>query len=420
MRPVPDGLTGAIMGAEGVPDAAVLLHGPGGCRVRHMVHSSAALHRPGDSWDAARLPYFFGYPRVPATYLDGQDFVNGALYKLEEAMPIVEGTGPSIVVMVDSPGAGLIGDDHRRVAGSAGVPTVVVDGSLSSVPVSEGFDSVLVDIMDALDPPDADRTEGAVNLLGLSIMDKDWQAAREEMESLLGMMGLRVISAPGAGSDTSELAASLGAEANVVVCPEMCGRLSAWYENRGVPTVRSPAGAPVGFDAVREWLVAVGGATGRDPSAAVAAVDERARRVARKFSDMRYSAARIRGLTFSVAAPASVARPLTQWLYGWLAMAPRAVAVDPGSDEGEAESLKRFLGDVGFPDAWGKEPVAGSDVVLCDGITACSMALAGECSIGIPIGHSSLGLDDVIPRPVYGTQGAMYILDELLHGVRGS
>jgi hypothetical protein len=31
-----------------------------------------------------------------------------------------------------------------------------------------------------------------------------------------------------------------------------------------------------------------------------------------------------------------------------------------------------------------------------------------------------MGLDDVIPRPVYGIQGALYILDEILHGVRGS
>jgi hypothetical protein len=31
-----------------------------------------------------------------------------------------------------------------------------------------------------------------------------------------------------------------------------------------------------------------------------------------------------------------------------------------------------------------------------------------------------MGLDDVIPRPIYGVQGALYILDEILHGVRGS
>ncbi len=420
MRPIPDGFTGAVMGAEGVPDAAVLLHGPGGCRVRHMVHSSATLHRPQDSWDGSRVPYFYGYPRVPATYLDGYDFINGALYKLEEAVPIVEGTGPSVIVMVDSPGAGLIGDDHRRAVEGTGVPTVIVDGSLASVPVSEGFDSVLTDIMDALDPPDAETEAGTVNLLGLSILDKDWRAAREEMESLLGEMGLRVIATPGAGSSASELADSVRAETNVAVCPEMCAGLSRWYDGRGIRSVRSPAGAPVGFDGVRAWLEAVGEATGRDPSAAVARVDEQARRVARKFSDMRYSSARIRGTTFSLAATASVARPLAEWLYGWLSMAPREVTVDPGSDETEAEKLRGFLEGIGFPDAWGREPSPGSDVVLCDGVTAATMALAGECSTGIPIGHSSMGLDDVIPRPVYGIQGAMYILDEILHGVRGN
>lgn len=38
-RQLPDGLTGSIMAVEGIADAAVFLHGPGGCRVRHTVIS---------------------------------------------------------------------------------------------------------------------------------------------------------------------------------------------------------------------------------------------------------------------------------------------------------------------------------------------------------------------------------------------
>jgi hypothetical protein len=135
---------------------------------------------------------------------------------------------------------------------------------------------------------------------------------------------------------------------------------------------------------------------------------------------MKYNALRIKGLRFSVAGIASVVRPLTEWLYSYLAIAPIAVDVDPGYDSDEVERLKGFLDSIDYSESFGKDPVKGSDIVLCEGITALTMSLNGECRIGIPIGQSSMGLDDVIPRPIYGVQGCMYILDEILHGVRNS
>ena len=135
---------------------------------------------------------------------------------------------------------------------------------------------------------------------------------------------------------------------------------------------------------------------------------------------MRYNALRIKGLKFSAAGVASIIRPLTEWLYSYLAIAPIAVDVDLGADPVETQKLKDFLGSIDYAQSFGQEPKVGSDIVLCEGITAMTMRLNGECRIGIPIGHSTMGLDDVIPRPVYGIQGALYILDEILHGVRSS
>ena len=135
---------------------------------------------------------------------------------------------------------------------------------------------------------------------------------------------------------------------------------------------------------------------------------------------MKYNALRIKGLKFSAAGIASVIRPLTKWMYEYLATAPIAVDVDLGSDETEVEKLKAFLDSIDYSESFGVEPKKGSDIVLCEGITALTMKINGECCIGIPIGHSSMGLDDVIPRPIYGIQGTRYILDEILHGVRGS
>lgn len=125
-------------------------------------------------------------------------------------------------------------------------------------------------------------------------------------------------------------------------------------------------------------------------------------------------------MTFSAAGVASVIRPLTEWMYNYLAMAPVAVTVDPGADPEQTEALKGFLQSIDYAESFGREPLPGSGAVLCEGITAVTMEVNGSCRVGIPIGHSSLGLDDVIPRPVFGLQGVMYIMDEMMHGVRGS
>ncbi len=420
MRPVPDGFSGAIMAIEGIPDAAVLLHGPGGCRVRHMVLSAAVAQR-GEPEVDFMVPYYVGYTRVPATFLDENDFIAGAYWKSEEGLSAVKGRDPSLVMGIDSPGAGLIGDDHGKAIEVNGLEdrAFVMTDALASVPYTRGTDRALTEAMRFLDPERTDPRPGTVNILGMSIMDKDWEDARDELAGYLEDMGLEVVACPGAGSTVRELVDSVNAELCVVVCPETCAELSEWYEAMGLRIVRPEAGAPVGFDALESWIRAVADATGASPHVPLGKVRRAKTRVRDRFLGMKYNSARIRGLTFSAAGIASVARPLTERLYSYLAMAPAAVAVDLGADPEQEEALRSFLESKGYGEAWGREPVP-CDIVLCEGITALTMSLSHQCRAGIPIAHSSMGLDDVIPRPVYGVQGAFYILDELLHGVRGS
>lgn len=423
MRSVPDGLTGAIMALEGISDSCVMLHGPGGCRIRHTVHSSAAYTREAQDRDIDYSePYFFGYPRVPATYLDEYDYINGAYYKLEEGMGETRRRAPGLVAVLNSPGAGLIGDDIEKAAESAGFqcPTVLIESPLASTPMPVSVGSTLRSVMESLAPVRGDVRQGTVVLLGLSIIDKDWMSAREELTGYLEDMGLDVVCCPGAGSSVAEMAASVDAEYAVMVCPEMCSGLSEYYSDMGVTVIRSESGAPAGLDATEAWVRKVAEVTGRDPSKALGRISACRARIRDRFLGMRYNSVRIRGLTFSIAGTTSVVRPLTEWLYGYLAMAPAAVVCDDGGDAREESALRRFLESAGYGDAYGREPETGCDVVLCDGITACTMALDGDCRIGVPIGYSSMGLDDMIPRPVYGTGGVLYILDEILHGVRGT
>jgi nitrogenase molybdenum-iron protein alpha/beta subunit len=409
------------MAVESISDAVAFLHGPGGCRVRHMIHSSAVFPRLDDPNEYDMSPFFCGYPRVPATYLDEYDYVNGAMYKVTEGLEYISGKKPALAVVINSPGAALIGDNHEKAIIESGIEhAVFMDESLVSMPFAQCYAHTLLTILKGLSPEVRERRKGTAILLGVTILDKDWNAAAEELSGYLEMMGLEVLCMPGAGASVEQLERSVEAEYAVVVCPEACDGLTDYYSSMGVKVIRSPSGAPVGLDALEAWARTVSGTAGLDCSAVCEKISKERTRIRDKFIGMKYNALRIKGMTFSAAGIGSVIRPLTEWLYSYLAMAPVAVNVDPGADPDEVEALKAFLEKADYADSFGREPIDGSGVVLCEGFTAETMRLAGQCSIGIPIGHSSMGLDDVIPRPIYGIQGVRYIMDELLHGVRGS
>ncbi len=423
MRTLPDGFNGAIMAVESISDAIAFLHGPGGCRVRHMVHSTAVFPREDPNEIAGySVPYFYNYPRVPATYLDEYDYIYGASYKVLEGLPIVASKKPSLIVIVNSPGAGLIGENHEKTIRDLALDPKIIhmDESLVSMPFTTCYGHTLRAVAEKLDPIRDGPVKNTVNIIGLTILDKDWRDAKDELSKLVESMGLKVRSVPGAGASVLEIRESVNSEYSIVVCPEACAGLLEFYESHGVKTIRSGAGAPVGFDSTERWILTIAEETGMDPAPALDIIRRAKDRVFDKFIGTKYNSLRIKGLTFSVAGTASVVRPLTEWLYTYLSMAPIAVSIDPGADEVEVEFLKNFLDSVGYSSSFDQEPKEGSGVVLSEGITAYTMELNGGCRIGIPIGYSSMGLDDIIPRPVYGVQGALYILDEILHGVRGS
>lgn len=412
MRKLPDALTGAIMAVEGIEDAMVLLHGPGGCRIRHSIYSDVAFPRPEQDRGEIYHGYFAGFPRIPATYIDGNDYVNGAVERLEDALEAVRSADPGLIVIIDSPGASLMGDNHRRALADMGVMdgAMVLDEDLMSRPFPAGVDAALTGVMEELDPPSGERRRNTAVLLGLTVADVDWDFALDELSSYLGDMGIEVVCAPGAGSSLEEMRRSVDAEFAVTVRPETCARLSEYYAKRGLAAVDAPT--PVGFDATESWIRAVAEATGRDPSGALARLSAVRSRVVRRMSGMPFGMLRVRGMTFSVRAPASTALPLVRWLVDWLSMAPRSVEMDDGSDPGDAEELRGYLGSIGFGDVLGSD--ADADILFADGVTCAIAERSHSCIRTVPLGGSPQGYDGFVPRTVFGATGAAYIADEVL------
>ena len=100
-----DGFWGALMAAESIRGCSAVLHGPGGCRMTVSGVSVQSIVRP---FSIEEGPFYFTEPRIPATYLDDEDYINGADYKLSDLLSTVDAEA---VLVVQSPGTSLIGDD---------------------------------------------------------------------------------------------------------------------------------------------------------------------------------------------------------------------------------------------------------------------------------------------------------------------
>ncbi|MDD2472886.1 MAG: nitrogenase component 1, partial [Methanoculleus sp.] len=168
----PDALTGMILGAEGIPDVAVLLNGPTGCKFYHG--HVAHVQRGGSEVPDPYLtlePWFFGQPRVPCTYLDDEDYIFGAGQKLHEILPSLAARWDGLILVVNAPGAALIGDDLEKAIALAGIADrcIPVETPGFSCPGPAGTDRGLARVLRPIAPAKEKARGGTVNLPGLSL-----------------------------------------------------------------------------------------------------------------------------------------------------------------------------------------------------------------------------------------------------------
>ena len=415
-----DGFTSALMAIEGITDSHVFLHGPGGCRLYHMIFAASAFPRLSrEGTYSYNVPYFFGHPRIPCSYIDGSDYVDGAYWKLEEGLGFVKDRNASIMVVIDSPGASLIGDDCCKAIHADGLDDDAfhLDQWLISTSASDGFDMVLTQVLEKYCEEPREKVSGRVNILGLSVMDRDWTVVKKEISDVLSSMGLEAGCFLGAGCTLDEIRKTSSASANITLCPEMSTRQAKYLEDRfGIPCIRSDYGSLVGFDAVRDAINKLAAHFGKDPSGALALLEEKEHRIFDIFIGTSGLSSRFRGMTFSVAGMPSIVLALTEWLYDFLLLVPKSIAVDKGDSEC-VEKLKSFLSSIGCENAL-KDQSLEADLLFADESTSRMREAKGLCKAGVPIGFSYGGMS-VLPRPMYMASGAMHLLDETTRALRG-
>jgi len=454
----PDALTGAVLAVEGIPDAAVLLNGPTGCKFFHGAVAEGQLPRES-SYDPLRYidEFYFGQPRVPSTYLDGDDYVFGASEKLRRILPVVAAKGHSLIAVVNTPGAALIGDDLERFVRAADldVPCVAIESTGYSGTMEDGFQEAVIQTLGVLGERDDDRLRGrhkddddqgprhehdehaqdrsvdgdvrpGVALLGISIFDRFWEGDVAELRRLLELCGVDVRAVVCAGSTVDELRRVGDAPLGVVVHEESADRLASWLEeHRGLRVLR-PGDAPIGAtaDAAQGHSAPIG-----------ATADAAQGHAADDLADARD----LQGAPIGFDAT-------EQWLREVCAAvgvdsSPAVSAVDDARRRA-AMHVKRFNSLTGLPkgatftvqappsvavplrrwlhDYLGMVAVDGSaDVVFGDGAEVARLHASGSASAGIEIALPSGGYVDVVPKCLLGPAGALYLLESTLNALNG-
>lgn len=170
MRLEADGLMGAIIGSESLGITNTLINSAGGCRSRAQIllRDLIPSYEPEDR-GCCRSKYFSRQSRLPCTYLNNNDIIFGTGAKIIEGADSVSSINGLRTVVVDTLGASLLCTDYSGLAGQGGQSPLILDGDLSSMGFSEGYDLAVSSILRDTDIDGKDN--GTVNLLGYGIAD---------------------------------------------------------------------------------------------------------------------------------------------------------------------------------------------------------------------------------------------------------
>ena len=409
-----DGFIGSAVAAESILDATTILHGPGGCRIHLSRLSSRYVKREFNTREGS---YFFHFDRVPCTFIDSDDYIYGAARKVSMVLEILERDDTKFATIIQSPGASLIGDKIKDevLAKGLGDTTLVMDTSFMSQRFSEGYDTTLTRIVSKLVSP-SEKRKGTANIIGLPFTTRGYHRFLRELRAVLSSMGIDVIAALGTSCTLEEMRRSSEAEFNICIMPEYCRKLSEYYEDvLGIPTVRPPMGAPIGFYSMESFVRSVGMAFDKEPDHLISIMDdeqEDLRIILRASLDV---GEKLRYKTFSVMGESSVVYAIADFMIRYLRMIPQSIVLTE-EDPVMKDRILEMLRQVGSVQALDNEFGEGyTNVLFGPGSYVKLLQAQGKCGFGVDIGLPSQDMIDYAPKSVMGLEGFRIMLDDILN-----
>ena len=236
-----------------------------------------------------------------------------------------------------------------------------------------------------------------------------------ELKEILSRMGLEVIAAIGAGCTLDEFRRSSEAEFCLCIFPEYCRRLSSFYEEMGIKTIKSSAGAPFGYYSMEEFLKTVSGYTGKDASQILEDLKKDYLEI-----DMMKEASMNVGeamyyKTFSVRGESSLIYPIIDFMARYFRMVPLSVEITESDPffEGKIREILDRLGCISaLENEFGSEY---ANIMFGPGSYVKLYEAQEKCGLGIDIALPSRDLIDVSPKSVLGLEGLHRVLDIILN-----
>ncbi|MCQ2070633.1 MAG: nitrogenase component 1 [archaeon] len=413
----PESLLGLMMALEGVEDSYTIVHGPTGCKYYPASVSENMFRDRGQKPNARNLlifsdRYFFAQPRLPCTYLDMGMFVTGAMDRLEDLYGKVGSMSPSLIGIINTPGASLIGEDISDIKGD--IPTVAIDHCRYTGSCAEGFQDGILAILKTVKPEKSEKREG-VNLVGIGMMHLNWEDTIDDLKGLLELCGIKVNTVIGAGWDVDDIRRSASAELNVLVYPEYGDRIAEFYtEDYGIPSFKSPEEVPIGFASLEHWICGICDRLGKDPSKALKKIKAMRKRTASKLQLMESMNLLPKGRTFSLFTDGSTAYAVSDFLYSYLGMVPAAITC-PSDTPQKKRTLERFR-ELKVPFSEDAEHIP-TDVFIASG-GLCASAMSRKVTQGtFVIEYPSDVFISVSPEPALGLGGTVRLLDAVLNTI---
>lgn len=412
-----DSLTGMIFAAEGIANAVVLLNGPMGCKFYHSTTSQFLEIRPLmylPSKDGKKVPvdynylnsWFFRQPRVPCTYLDSYDYVYGTAEKVREGLEYLrDALDFDSMLIVNSPGASLIGDNLKELADQV-LPEkacVMLESPGYSRDFDSGYAEAALEILKQtqLAPPSKKQTSLAqpskkqttsVNVIGLSIWNRYYEGDKEEIRRMLELCGIQVNCFLCAGCSVEEIRHFRNADLNLVIDPSR-GSFSAKYlKERYDMDYYLCEDLPIGFDETEKICTELCRRLGTDPQALLEDSEKARARCWYHLNNIYQMCGLPKGVIFSVDGSESQKKAYSRFLTEYLGMVPEPFSLE------KAEN-------------------SAAELVFGDANAIAAMKLTGRVFCGIEISFPGMGYTDIVPKTHLGVQGALFLTEQVINGL---
>ena len=455
-----DYITGAISALKGIKNSIVLVNGPVGCVTYYGFETGQSAVDPAKLWgqrgalhikgspeeELLRSQYYMGSSNVPSTNLRYEDFIFGTVDQLKRALnDISAGYDLSMFAVIQAPGTSLLSEviepELKAISEETHVPCVYVETPGLSENMLRGFDETIVKLLKALSEPGlrdrrtklhAEKERASVNIFGLGSRDYFVDGDLAELTRILDLCGIDVNCAPGAFPSVEELEGVCRADANIYLSPERCRKTAEYMRSISDMPSFTMGCMPIGPDLCESFVRGISAFLGTDYGKALEDIDKARSRifyqVARRTGGRGFSGE----FRFAAEGEASLLYALTDYLSGYLGIAPECLHVLYGSDENgrknssekseaceEKGALRELLSSFGLEDALDRDITKVKDVVFFGNANTIAHILAYSGNVyGVEISSPGSGYINVIPKTLIGPTGALYILEQILNARR--